>query len=225
MVTSASIPQESANTIEDSEHLKILQFKGGTADTIPDGNGTVRSADNLVFLDSYREQRLTGNPEETETDMVTFGSSKTGDSPPMFQDTGLRTQERKQASSPEFIRITRAIFVKPILQALDAVQPFAQTPDAALYVHQILHQIRDFEAISPEDPLLEVLSGLYMALAYDNLWADYQAGQFTAIRKILQKFAGRPVLKPMDIEKAIMTMEEVGFNTTPIPIFIEESDE
>ncbi len=60
--------------------------------------------------------------------------------------------------------------IQPILDALDTVQPFVQTPDAALYVHQILYQIREFETTSPDDPFLEVLSGLYVALAYDDLW-------------------------------------------------------
>ena len=128
-------------------------------------------------------------------------------------------------SSPKFIRITRAIFVKSILHALDAIQSFAQTPDAALYVHQILHQIREFETTCPDDPFLEILSGLYMALAYDNLWADYEAGQFAAVLKILKNFADRSVLKPADIEKAIMKLEEAGFDTTPIPIFTETFDE
>lgn len=115
--------------------------------------------------------------------------------------------------------------IQPILKALDAIQPFTQTPDAALYVHQILHQIREFETTVPDDPLLEVLSGFYVALAYENLWADYDAGQFAAVQRILKKFADRPALKPMDIEKAIMEMEAAGFNTTPIPIFTEASDE
>ncbi len=225
-MSTASAQKVSVNTFEDLESLKNQVLKDGTAVHSDDRNGTVTGANNLVYLDEYRDKYLTGASEETEVKMATFGSSKTGDpSLAAIQDSPISRQKQKPPSSPEFVRITRAIFVKSILQALDAVQPFAQTPDAALYVHHIFHQIREFETISPDDPLLEVLSGLYVALSYDNLWSDYHAGQFAAIRKILKTFADRPELKPMDIEKAIMEMEAAGFNTTPIPMFAEASDE
>lgn len=115
--------------------------------------------------------------------------------------------------------------IQLILKALDAIQPYARTPEAGRYANQICHHIREFEATSPGNPLLEVLSGLYMALAYDNLWADYDAGQFATARTILETYANCPVLKSTDIENAIMEMETAGFNTTPIPIFVESSDE
>lgn len=116
-------------------------------------------------------------------------------------------------------------YIQPILNTLDAIRPYARTPDAGVYANQICHHIREFEAASPDDPLMEILSGLYMALAYDNLWADYEAGQFATARTILETYANCPVLKSTDIENAIMEMETAGFNTTPIPIFAESSEE
>ncbi len=120
---------------------------------------------------------------------------------------------------------TRAEFVKPILKALDGIQPYAKTPNASLYANEILHKIRELEDISPNDPFLEILSGFYVALAFDNQWTDYKAEQYAAIRKTLKKFADRPTLKPSEVEKAVMEIEEIGFDTTPIPIVPEDFDE
>jgi uncharacterized protein (DUF433 family) len=115
--------------------------------------------------------------------------------------------------------------ITPILRSLRAIQEFARTADAGVYVNQICHHIQELEAASPDNPLVEVLSGLYMALVYDNLWTDYDARQFEAVRKILKTYADRPVLQPTDIEHAIMEMEAAGFNTTPIPVSAESSNE
>lgn len=226
MLTTVSVPKKSANTFEDLEQPKIATFQDGTAAHFADENGTNRGVSNVVSLADYRERQQTGVFEEEEAESTASGSLKTGDlSPIVFQDSYTSRQEQKQPPSSEFIHITRAIFVKSILQALDRIQAFAQTSDAISYAHQILYQIQEFETTSPDDPFLEILSGLYVALAYENLWADYDAGQFAVVRRILKNFADRPVLKPMDIEKAIMAMEAAGFNTTPIPIFTEASNE
>ena len=137
----------------------------------------------------------------------------------------LNRSYRKVFLKFDMRRITRAIFMKSILQALDEIQPYVKTPDASLYIHDILHKIQEFEETSPNDPFLEILSGVYVALAFENQWMDYEAKQYTGIRKLLKTFAERPTLKSTDIEKVIMKMEEIGFDTTPIPIFSGDFDE
>ena len=121
-------------------------------------------------------------------------------------------------SSDIFLRLMREYFVTPIMNSLQSVEPYAETSDAALYINDILHNIQELEKNSPFDPFLEILSGLYIALSYDNKWADYKGSQYAGLRKILKKFANRSSLQNSEIEKAIMAMEEIGFDTTPIPI-------
>jgi len=131
-------------------------------------------------------------------------------------------QDEAKGPSEDFIMIMRSSLVKPILKRLRDVQHYVGTPYAALYINEILHNVRDLEDKSPHDPLLEVLSALYMALAYENQWADYTANQYESICHLIRRIARRPFPKPTDIEKAIIAMEDLGFDTTPIPISIED---
>ena len=118
----------------------------------------------------------------------------------------------------------RSSLVKLILKRLRDVQHYVGTPNAALYINEILHNVRDLEDKSPHDPLLEVLSALYMVLAYENQWADYTADHYESIYHLLRRLARRPFSKPTDIEKAIIALEDLGFDTTPIPISVEEDN-
>jgi hypothetical protein len=133
-------------------------------------------------------------------------------------------QDEEEGPSEDFIMIMRSSLVKPILKCLRDVQHHAGTPNAALYINEILYSIRDLEDKSPHDPFLEVLSALYMALAYENQWADYTADQYESVGHLLRRLSRRPFPKPNYIEKAIIAMEDLGFDTTPIPISIEEDD-
>lgn len=120
-----------------------------------------------------------------------------------------------------YLMVMREHFVIPILNALQSIEPYATTSDAAPYVNEVLHNIQELGKKSPLDPFLEILSGLYIALVFDNQWANYEPIQYRNLLQILKKFANRTSLKTPDIEKAIMAMEEEGFDTTPIPISSE----
>jgi hypothetical protein len=124
--------------------------------------------------------------------------------------------------SQEYIMIMRSHFVNPILKSLQLIQPFAGTPDAAPYVANILNNIHSMAQSSPGDPFLEILFALYDSLAFQGQWATYIADQFSNAYGILINFAGRPHLKLDDVEKAIINLENVGFDTTPIPLLIED---
>lgn len=125
------------------------------------------------------------------------------------------SNKQQEHPSGAFIMIMRSSLVNPILKALHDIQPYAKTSHATVYVNEILYKIRELEDNSTNDPFLEVLSGFYIAMTFDNQWAKYEAEQYEAIRKLLKKFAKHPVLKLRDIEKAIIEMEEIGFD---IPI-------
>ena len=90
-------------------------------------------------------------------------------------------------TSEDYLQIIRAHYMKLILQSVHNVQPYAGTPNASVYIHKILHAIRDFEEKSPDDAILEVLFAFYDALAYDNQWTAYTCTQFKQAEGILNR--------------------------------------
>jgi len=127
-----------------------------------------------------------------------------------------------QPPSQEFIMIMRSHFVNPILKSLDSIQPLAGTSAGAAYIADILNNIHRMAQRSPSDGFIEILLAVYDSLAFQGQWVTYNPEQFKNAYAILKKYAERPLLKPNDVEKAIMEIEKVGFDTTPIPLVIED---
>jgi hypothetical protein len=75
---------------------------------------------------------------------------------------------------------------------------------------------------SPDDPFLDVLYAFYDALAYENNWAKYNVQQYANAKNILENLFDRPTITPDVIEKAILALEEIGFQTMPFSFSAEE---
>jgi hypothetical protein len=73
----------------------------------------------------------------------------------------------------------------------------------------------------PFDPYTEVAMALYDAMAFQNRWLDYTAEQYEGAHHLLRNLAVRSQLRNNDIENAIMDLEELGFDTTPIEMSVE----
>ena len=129
-----------------------------------------------------------------------------------FSSKGLPSYQKP---SNEFLEIMKMHILNPIFDAFDKVQPYASSADAAVYVNKILHTIRQMEDRSPEDPFLDVLFALYDALAFNNNWTNYTAEQYSKAKKVLEKYSKRSLLDQKDVEKAIIELEDIGFDTTP----------
>lgn len=163
---------------------------------------------------TFKPKQATGEGELTEDqEEIIIGKVQ--------YDRYLKADLQLGKSSKIFLMLMREYFVIPILKSLQSIEPYAETSDAAIYINEILHNIQELERNSPFDPFLEVLSGLYIGLVFDNKWANYKASQYAGLREILKRFANRSSLQPPEIEKAIIEMEEIGFDTTPIPIVTE----
>lgn len=126
----------------------------------------------------------------------------------------LRKKIHKKPSD-NFIKIVRLHFLMPILNSLTQVQSYAKSPAAAVYIDEILHNIREMEKRSSSDPFLEVLFAFYDSLAPQGLWATYTAKQFAKARDVIIKISRKYPLSSSIIEKAILQLEEIGFETTP----------
>lgn len=124
-------------------------------------------------------------------------------------------------ASEDYLQIIRAYYMKLILQSVHNIQPHAGTPNASVYIHKILHIIRDFDEKSPDDPILEILFAFYDALAYDNQWTAYTSIQFEEAEEILNRVT-RDTIKAKDIEKAIAALDNVGFDTIPYQFSLED---
>lgn len=141
-------------------------------------------------------------------------------------DLSQQAREAKQRQpSSEFIQLIRANFVPQILTALEEVQPHALSPNALVYIDEILTTIKNMESECPDDPLLEILFSLYDALSFENNWANTKGVEFNGANLLLKEYANRFPLRNREVEKAIMELEEIGFDTTPIPLIIENEDE
>lgn len=186
--------------------------------TLPTTTGVVGGK--IFYIDAYRKKELTNiDIEDNTTPEEEIGE------PPDRSLYYARTEPvESKRPSQAFTRVMRAAMVNPILKCLGDVAPCAGTPDAAMYVGEIFRNIRALEMASPDDPFLEILAALRMALSYDNRWVDYRHDQLLAARQILQDFANRPILEGSDVEHAIFLIEDRGFDTTPIAVSFDEED-
>ncbi|MBI4324086.1 MAG: hypothetical protein HY674_02360 [Chloroflexi bacterium] len=120
-------------------------------------------------------------------------------------------------------RIIRKHFVETTLDDLRRMQDHSGQPSASNYVQHLFKTIRQARDIAGSDPFLAVLIALHDALAYENRWADYSASQYDGALHVLAKYANQDVF-PEKIEKAIMELEDLGFDTTPFAVITDDAE-
>ncbi|MGB5293830.1 MAG: hypothetical protein WBP34_02660 [Thermoanaerobaculia bacterium] len=76
----------------------------------------------------------------------------------------------------------------------------------------------------PLESHVEVVMALYDGLAWENRWCKLSAEQFEGVRTALRKALRRPSLDDRGIQKALIELEEVGVDTTPIPSSSNKDD-
>lgn len=120
-------------------------------------------------------------------------------------------------------RIIRKHFVETLLEDLRQIQEHSGQPSAANYAKQLFTTLRQARNVAACDPFLPVLMALHDALAYNNAWADYSSSQFEGARRVIGKYANQPIY-PAKAEKAIMELEDLGFDTTPISVLTADAE-
>lgn len=121
-------------------------------------------------------------------------------------------------------QILRAHFVQLILDALRKIQPHIGAPSSITYINSLFRAVRQMMERSPDDPFLEVLLGFYDALTFDNNWMHYTANQYAQAYDVLKQFSSQRRIQTDDVERAIMDLEDIGFDTTPYPLEIVEEE-
>lgn len=121
-------------------------------------------------------------------------------------------------------RILRAHFLGPILDALRKLQPHIGSPGSITYIDSLFCAIRQMMEHSPEDPFLEVLLAFYDALTFNHSWARYTAKQYAEAYKVLKQLSSQQHIHMNAVERAIMKLEDIGFDTTPYTLEIVEEE-
>jgi hypothetical protein len=117
-------------------------------------------------------------------------------------------------------QILRAHYATDILEDLRRLAEHSGEATSAIYANTILENIRHLRDLTPEDLFLEILMGFHDALAFDNRWAEYDCKQYSAAYQILKSNVNS-ALTLKRVRRAILKLEEAGFNTTPFSVDID----
>ena len=121
--------------------------------------------------------------------------------------------------------IIRKHLLDQVLENLEAIKDHAQTPSAAAYASELLSKMRIMRDRLPYDRVTEILMAFYDALAYDNRWASYSRDQYERALLMVRRVA--KIKRPNDkhLQKSIMELERIGFDTLPYEISLADRDE
>ncbi|MEM7078984.1 MAG: hypothetical protein AAF513_10185 [Pseudomonadota bacterium] len=121
---------------------------------------------------------------------------------------------------------SRQTLYQSILTLMQEVQPYAKTSGAAVYLNQLLYKMLEWDKQYPEDPILEVLFALYDALSVHGF--SYSGEQFEAARELLARLNQPHLFEDISeeaITDAIVTLEDIGFDTLPYTITVLSDEE
>lgn len=112
---------------------------------------------------------------------------------------------------------------KAILVDLQKLQQYSGEPMAAVYADNLLRTMRTMRDKLPYDPITEVVMALHDALAFQNHWIDYTAPQYQGASDLLSSLVGQVSITNSEVESAILTLEDLGFDTLPFGVKLDDS--
>ena len=112
---------------------------------------------------------------------------------------------------------------KTILVDLQKLASFSGEPIASVYADNLLRTMRTMRDKLPFDPYTEVVMALHDALAYSNRWIDYNASQYQGVCELLTSLVNQETINNSSVEAAILTLENLGFDTIPFGVKLDES--
>ena len=112
---------------------------------------------------------------------------------------------------------------KTILVDLQKLASCSGEPIASVYADNLLRTMRTIRDKLPFDPYTEVVMALHDALAYSNRWIDYNASQYQGVCDLLTSIVNQETINNSSVEAAILTLENLGFDTIPFGVKLDES--
>ncbi|MDD1429135.1 hypothetical protein MEO94_32855 [Dolichospermum sp. ST_sed9] len=112
---------------------------------------------------------------------------------------------------------------KSILIDLQKLSFCSGEPIASVYTDNLLRTMRTMRDKLPCDPYTEVVMALHDALAYSNRWIDYNASQYQGVCELLTSLVNQETINNLSVETAILTLENLGFDTLPFGVTLDEN--
>lgn len=174
-----------------------------------------------------KPRRLTEQLSKPEGDRLTSAATSRATAPPPAVAAAAAAKAAPpiaQAAPSQHVpdveaqRVLRSHFTRDILSDLRKIQRCAREPGAAVYANALLRSMRAMRDRCADDPFVDVVLALHDALAHENRWADLEAQQYVGAYDVLKALAERPSVQGQQAEKAIVRLEELGFETTPFEI-------
>lgn len=134
------------------------------------------------------------------------------------QVTTLPTKSIKKAATKgdtKAQKIRRIHFANLILRDIENIQQNIKYSTFVIYANSLLHNMLTMRDLLPYDPYTEVIMALYEALAFENTWKNYTFEQYEGAYQLLKNLAKVDKCTNEKVEKAIIKLEHLGFNTTP----------
>lgn len=119
--------------------------------------------------------------------------------------------------------IIRSTLISRLLSNLRHIQQ-CETSSKVAYARELLHDMRTMRDLVPFDPIIKVVMALYDAMAVDNMWATYTKEQYAQAFKALREAAKHPSIGRKHLAKAILTLENAGFDTLPFSTIFEDTE-
>ncbi|MBW4571201.1 MAG: hypothetical protein KME31_25260 [Tolypothrix carrinoi HA7290-LM1] len=121
------------------------------------------------------------------------------------------------------LEATQEEMTKAILVDLQKLSSYSGQPMAAVYADNLLRTMRSLRDKLPFNPYTEVVMALHDALAYSNRWIDYKASQYQGVYDLLTSLVNQETITNVDIEDSILTLENLGFDTLPFGVKLDNS--
>lgn len=112
-------------------------------------------------------------------------------------------------------KIRRVHFANLMLGDIENIQQNIKYSTFVIYANSLLHNMLAMRDLLPYDPYTEVIMALYEALAFENAWQNYTFEQYEGAYQLLKNLAKVDKFTNEKVEKAIIKLEHLGFNTTP----------
>jgi hypothetical protein len=119
--------------------------------------------------------------------------------------------------------VSAAQITKSLLPDLEELSRCAGEPYSAAFIDSILQKMRDMVDKCMGDPFTEVVVALHDALAHQNLWLDYTGEQYQGAYNLFLSLVNQGEIDNTEVENAIISLENLGFNTLPFSISFDDS--
>lgn len=119
------------------------------------------------------------------------------------------------APTIQALQILRSHYADKILEYLARIEPAAGSPEMEFFVSGLLRTIRQMRDNCPEEPLTDIALALYDSITFEKRWFCFTSNQYSEARRIITEIASRKHLGYDAIKRAIVELEEAGFDTTP----------